>query len=286
MKRLTTAIGVFLTAFGTAVAHELPLGDGHVTSSPRIGYLMSCQMRFNPNAPGSRVNGPWISGSHYDPAKKPIVAGGVSWPSRIRITLRGNERIISANNLPSHPTGIFPIARGSTAFRYDRNPNRIRPQDIVLKLPAKPKIAASPSCVPMGMIGFALSGAAIFNAVDARGRDAPAHEIQDRCNGHPERNGQYHYHDLSPCMKDTRSGPGGQSDLLGYALDGFGIYGKYGENGRLLGDRDLDACHGRTSLVIWNGKPTKIYHYVMSNDFPYSIGCFRGTPVRLHRRFP
>jgi hypothetical protein len=30
--------------------------------------------------------------------------------------------------------------------------------------------------------------------------------------------------------------------------------------------------------VMFNGKKQKMYHYVLNNEYPYSIGCLRGTP--------
>jgi hypothetical protein len=269
-----------LLASTQALAHELPIGDGKVSSKPMAGYVFSCQQRFNPNAPGARASGSWISGNSYDPAKKPVVDGNVKWPSRISISVEGNARIIRANDLPEFPTGNFPVARSDDAFHYDRNPNHVSARNIVLTLPAIPETAKTPSCVPMGMIGFTLSGTALFNALDAAGRDAPAHEIQDACNGHPERTGQYHYHSLSSCFHDKREGNGGHSSLVGYALDGFGIYGNHGENGKLLTNADLDACHGHTHEVVWDGVKMAIYHYHTTDSYPYTIGCFRGRPAR------
>lgn len=264
-----------------ANAHELPLGDGRVSSSPRAGYVYSCQRRFNPNAPGAQASGGWLNEarSTWDPAKKPTVDGNVKWPGKISISLKGSSRVISANGLPKTRTGTFPVGRNDDAYRYDRNPNKIRKQTVLLTLPADPQFAKKTSCVPMGMIGFTVSGTALFNALDARGDDAPAHEIQDHCNGHPEHDGTYHFHNYSGCFSDTRSGPDGTSDLIGYALDGFGIFGMY-ENGRKLTNADLDACHGRTSTVMWDGKPHEIYHYVFTEEYPYTIGCFRGTVSR------
>lgn len=256
-----------------AAGHDqlLPLGDGHLSDAPKVGYLLDCQTMFNTRR--AVHGGPWIKGDEWDPAEKPVVQGDVTWPdSSITITLEGDRRIIRANNLPKHDTGIFPIQADDPAYQYDHNPNSIQTQQILLTLPADPTLANTPSCVPMGMIGFATDGVAIFNAVDAAGRDAVAHEVQDKCHGHPERNGQYHYHGPSPCMPNEMS-----SGLVGYALDGFGIYGmKDASTGRILHDTDLDACHGTTSTVLWNGKPTKIYHYVLTAEYPYTIGCFRG----------
>jgi len=267
----------------TALAHEgraEPLGDGNISTQPQAGYIWSCQQSFNSNAPGAKVNGYWIDGKLWYPDEKIAIQGNILWPnSSISVGLENGARIIRANNLPKHATGQFPVAQNDPAFQYDRNPNSISAQNILLTLPAMPQIAAVPSCVPMGMIGFALSGTAIFNGLDAGGRDAAAHEVQDKCNGHPQMSGQYHYHSYSPCMADASGAAGKHSDLVGYALDGFGIYGLHGEDGRELASKDLDACHGHTHMVMWNGKMQSIYHYHLTRDYPYTLGCFKGTPV-------
>jgi hypothetical protein len=104
----------------------------------------------------------------------------------------------------------------------------------------QPKFADNASCVDMGPIGFLLTGGVFFNALDARGEDAVAHEIQDACQGHPERGGAYHYHSLTTCLEKMIAGDS-HSDLVGYAIDGFGIYGYRGEGGRLLTKADLDS---------------------------------------------
>ncbi len=256
-----------------ARAHDLPLGDGKISTTPRAGYLMSCVRRW----PGGPVHGgPWIRGGEWDPAQKPIVRGRIEWPTHhVSVEAAGAERTISANSLPDHPTGVFPIAPDDPAHRYDPNPNSIRSQRILLLLPRVPTLAPAPTCVPMGMVGFTTDGVAIYNAVDDGGIDAAAHEVQDLCNGHPQHEGQYHYHGPSPCMPNEKT-----SGLVGYALDGFGIYGmKDGATGRILHDDDLDACHGTTSPVMWDGKLVDMYHYVLTPEYPYTIGCFRGTPV-------
>lgn len=254
-------------------AHELPLGDGHISASPRRGYLMSCLTHW-PRGPVH--GGPWINGDHWDPDSKPAVQGQVDWPTHhIAITVQDGERLIVANNLPDHPTGQFPISPSDPVYRYDRNPNRIQPQDILLRLPLGPQVAATPTCVPMGMIGFTTDGVALYNAVDNGGIDAVAHEMQDSCSGHPQRRGQYHYHGPSPCMPDEKT-----SGLVGYALDGFGIYGmRDPASGRILHNGDLDACHGTTGPVEWNGHRVNIYHYVLTEEYPYTVGCFRSAPV-------
>ena len=279
MRRIFCILALALVTTA-AFAHEgsLPLGDGKLSTSPQAGFVYSCQQQFGGG--GAFRDGSWISGSLWYPDKKLHVQGDVAWPNtQISISAENGQRVIRANNLPDHNTGTFPVQQSDPAFQYDRNPNTIREQQILLTLPLEPQAAAQPSCVGMGMIGFSLSGAAIFNALDGAGRDAAAHEIQDKCNGHPEMQGQYHYHSYSPCMKEEGGEKGGASGLIGYALDGFGIYGPYGAGGKEITNADLDACHGRTSPVLWNGKMQNVYHYHMTFEYPYSIGCYKGTPV-------
>jgi hypothetical protein len=254
----------------------LPLGDGRVSTSPRAGYVFSCQSAFGGG--GASATGPWIEGASWYPALKPEVSGSVAWPdARVTIALEGSRRVVRANGLPTHPTGTFPVAPTDAAYAYDRNPNSIRAQDVVLSLPGVPAAAATPSCLGMGSIGFARSGAAIYNALDAGGRDAVAHEIQDHCSGHPQQAGQYHYHSLSGCFDDGAGARGEHSDLVGWARDGYGIYGAKGEGGKTLTNEELDACHGHEHAVVWDGAPLRLYHYHMTAEYPYTVGCYHGV---------
>ncbi len=266
-----------------ATAQRLPLGDGRTSSAPQLGYVMTCSSRF-PGGGGAHRVGEWIDkvNASWDPAAKPQVEGSIAWPNAsISITVEGNERVVRSNNLPAHASGQFPIRPGSAAYDYDRNPNSIREQTVLLRLPAQPQAAAQPGCVGLGMIGFALSGVAIFNAFDAQGRDAPAYEIQDSCNGHPERNGQYHYHDWSPCLaKDAAGRSYTHDELVGWMLDGFPILGPFDAAGKKISNADLDECHGTTGPVRINGQVTQTYHYRFTYEYPYTIGCFKGQRVR------
>ena len=115
---------------------------------------------------------------------------------------------------------------------------------------------------------------------DAQGKDAVAHEVQDRCQGHPECSGAYHYHSLTTCLEGA--GPAGaHSPLVGYALDGFGIHGRHGEGGVVLANADLDECHGHTHEIEWDGRRVSLYHYHATWEYPYTLGCFRGRPQRV-----
>lgn len=255
---------------------KLPLGDNKYSQdSPKKGYLYVCHVSTDGGGAGTK--GPWINGTTWDSTSKLSVAGDVAWPNaKFTSKVEGSNRVFTGNNLPiSHNTGKFPIANSDPAYSYDKNPNTIKEQTLTLSLPENPTVASKPGCIA-GMVGISVTGVTIYSAFDAQMRDAVAHEVQDKCDGHPQQQSQYHYHSLSDCIKDSRSGINGSSDLIGYAFDGFGIYGSY-ENGKELTTNDLDECHGKTSEVMWDGKKVNMYHYVATKDFPYTVSCFKGT---------
>ena len=256
---------------------RLPLGDGRVSTSAKRGHVFACQTV--PGRPGGAAHGgPWIHGSTFDLTAKAVVDGRVHWDGKVRFAVQGSRLVVTGNALPvSTPTGRFPIGRSDDAYAYDRNPNEIGEQVVSLSLPARPTVARSPSCLPMGMIGIATNGVALFNALDDSHRDAVAHETQDLCEGHPQRRSIYHYHSIPPCL--TGSTAKAQERLVGYALDGFPIFGPRGEDAKLLTNAALDACHGHVGWVVLRGKRIRTYHYHATLEYPYTLGCFRGTPI-------
>lgn len=258
---------------------DLPVGDGHyVTSGAKKGYVYVCntQMFVPAGQAGAQTRGPWFSadGTTYDPDAKVHVAGSVNWKQQLSLKLSGGKRVIDTNDLPAHPTGVFPVQQSDPASQYDRNPNSIASQHLVYRVSAKPKVASHPYCMG-GESGVMTTGVALFNGFDAGGRDAGAWEVQDSCSGHPQRTGEYHYHTLSACIANV-----GVTKVIGYALDGFPITGPRIAGGNILTTRNLDACHGITSTIKIGGKRVTMFHYVMTEDFPYSVSCFRAKPIR------
>jgi hypothetical protein len=274
--KATTTTTTTTPTSSTVDPTHLPLGDGKYSSSAKRGYIFTCQQSFDTGAGGAGSKGDWFNsdGSTWDSTKKRIVDGDVKWSSRLTTSVANGWRTFSGNDLPDHGTGVFPIASTDDVYKYDHNPNSINEQVLSVKIPSSPTTAAGPTCI-RGEVGISLTGAAIFDGFDAGGRDAVAWEAQDSCGGHPQREGAYHYHNLTKCIADPGTG---QSNLLGYAYDGFGIYGNRGPNGKAMTNADLDECHGTTSPVMWDGKLVTMYHYVATQEFPYTVGCFRGTP--------
>ncbi len=257
-----------LAAVSSLDIHALPIGDGKYSTASKRGYVYSCQTAFSGG--GAFASGSWISGATWDATKKPTVDGSVTWPNAaFAIAKSGVSRTFTSNALPkNHATGTFPISASDDAYMYDRNPNSIAAQSLSFTLPVSPVVAANPSCVG-GEVGIATSGVPIFNGFDAGGRDAVAHEIQDSCGGHPQVSGMYHYHGPSACVAT------GDSELFGYAFDGFGIFSNV-ESGKSLTNDDLDECHGHSHAISWDGVMTTMYHYHLTKEFPYTVGCFRG----------
>ncbi len=254
----------------SALAQSLPVGDGHVSDHPKSGYVYACRERFRGG--GARHDGPWFHGDTWNPMEKPHVSGHVMWPdASFSLTPDGGDLRVESNGLPvKEPTGIFPISPSDSVYRYDTNPNHVGVQHLDFQIPLHPVVAERASCLPMGMIGFTVTGVAFYSALDDAGRDAAAHEIQDDCDGHPQANAQYHYHNASPCI------PGVESDeVVGWALDGFPILGLKNADGSYVTDAELDACHGRRGKVVVDGR-TYDYAYHLTREYPYTLGCFSG----------
>lgn len=258
----------------------LPLGTDFVsTTAAAVGGLYVCDAG-NPNGGGAFAVGPWIdeAAGTWDATRKVVVQGELPWPmAEYAESVDGSTRTISSNGLPvGMVSGIFPIAADDPAYAYDRNPNSIAETDISVTLPVAPVVAESATCLPKGTIGVGKNGVALFAPIDVLNRDAVAYETQDVCDGHPERGSTYHYHDVPSCIRNATSGA---STVVGFAWDGFPIVVERNAAGEFPTNADLDECHGRVSPIDLDGAIVEIYHYSVTAEFPYFIGCYRGTPV-------
>lgn len=252
---------------------ELPLGDGRISNGPKKRYIYSCQTTFT-SAPSS--NDPWIHGDTWDANQKPVVSGSVPWPkATLDIHILGAIRFIIGDALPYQTqTGEFP-ATGSA--------DKIVPQSLSFELSNDPTVAKTASCVPAnGIVGMAANGVPIYSGINQYGQDAMAHDSLDSCSGHPDSTGLYHYYDPIGCVP----GAAQNNTLIGFAMDGFGIYSMFGQNGKEITNADLDECHGTTGEVPWNGRTVNMYHYVVTREYPYTVGCFKGSPIRIKPKEP
>jgi hypothetical protein len=186
--------------------------------------------------------------------------------------------IIRTKGLPNHPTGKFP----QPGFGPDSNPNFIQEHDRTYYIPLDPKVNPnhiattmdnSNHALPMGPIGVAVNGVVFFNPFDAQSTDATS--MMDRCCGHPSPDNTYHYHKYPICLNSPWSDEGNaHSPLIGWAFDGFPIYGPYESAGVMAKD-----VTGASALNDFNMQwdSTRGWHYhVTPGKFPYIIGGFWG----------
>ena len=189
------------------------------------------------------------------------------------LVLSHNEThlMMDSQGYPNHPTAIFPNSG---------NPNRIEIQKFRFQLPLEPKLNDHITRLPMGPIGTAVNGVVYFNPFEQGGMNAVEGYSEvwlDSCCGHPQQTGVYHYHKYPVCVKSPFKDNGKQhSPVIGFAFDGFPIYGPYESEGLMakdaVGDQTLDACNGHTDSV-------RGYHYhVTPGRFPYIIGGYAGVP--------
>lgn len=222
---------------------------------------------------------------------------------------------------PPHPAnGAYPAPELSAMCTDDRlivqsngipgyefqpiTPNDLQAHDLQFEVPLNPVEAGAPATIPLlGTVAFAINGLPIFGPNEAEFPDPygdPIHNgIMDFCLGHTAMAGRYHYHGLLvECL--VGDVPAGEpSPIIGFALDGYPIYGPVGcldddcdevvrldsgwvqtgdpatyawDNHEYMPSDDpavLDECNGRIG-------PDGNYRYHATDTFPYVLGCYRG----------
>lgn len=193
--------------------------------------------------------------------------------SAVTVTVDGTSVVLRSTGVPDHTSPYW--GAGNALYEAPHagmqvNPNRIATQSLVLRVPLSPA-SATPSDTPMGPMGLAINGVALFNQY-AAGRSPLTNEIIsfDRYNGHPQQTGQYHYH-LEPLWLTSRDGA---AALIGVLLDGYPVYGPRETGGAL--PTGLDTCNGHTHATADVASGT--YHYHVTATVPYISGCFAGRP--------
>jgi len=197
----------------------------------------------------------------------------------VTVSFDATSMIIHSHGIPNHPTARFPADRESG----NGNPNSIQEQDETFYVPLDPRVNLkhivttrdnSNHALPMGPIGIAVNGVVFFNPFDMGNRDAS--DLMDRCCGHPNQDNQYHYHKYPICLNSPWADDGkAHSPLIGWAFDGFPIYGPY--ESRDLMAKDAGGEHAINAFNM-HFDPERGWHYhVTPGVFPYLIGGYWGT---------
>ena len=272
--------------------------------------------------------GPWVKDFNGDGNGYTANSNGVSSPGgggsgpwfqcEVSVTVQNNEMVVESNGIPNHDflstMGCCAPEKDYTST-YPLNPvNDTTGGHDTTNCPAS---AGRWECVPdRGTVAMSVNGAPIFGPEEGPGGDAVALHFEyfneDRqpitlgwCTGHSAGQGGYHYHYDANCvywepeagetMEDYDSSKiksDEHSPIIGWAFDGYPIYGMYGYNddqtslkaitssyaiertqeggdqgyngiddwNYVAGVGDLDECNGRFGPTP--EYPDGIYHYV------------------------
>jgi hypothetical protein len=196
----------------------------------------------------------------------------------VTVEFSPDAMIIHTKSLPNHPTAKFP----ETGNGAQSNPNYITERIRTYYIPLNPKVNPrhivtaddnSNHALPMGPIGIAVNGVVFFNPFDANSQDASSY--MDRCCGHPAPDGIYHYHKYPICIDSPWSDDGKEhSPLIGWAFDGFPIYGPFQSENTLA--KDIKGAEALNDFNL-HFDPERGWHYhVTPAKFPYIIGGYWG----------
>lgn len=185
-------------------------------------------------------------------------------PFAEKLKFRSDEDFlyVESNGMPDHPMMI-----GIRAWQQQVPLPQAYAGNNAWRIPLHPKMAANPvsakTALFRGAIALAVNGIPIFNPIKNDGRTDTliAGELDD-FGGHCGRGDDYHYH-IGPVHLEKIVGKG---NPIGYALDGYPLYGYTDANGKE--PRDLDKFNGRME----NGQ----YRYYSTKKYPYINGGMRG----------
>jgi len=90
----------------------------------------------------------------------------------------------------------------------------------------------------------------------------------DICGGHAGRGDDYHYHVKPVCMIEQMQNKD-QNPIIGWAFDGYPIYGDNNPDGSVIKGGGLDVCNGQKDDNFG-------YRYHTSADAPYIVQCLMG----------
>ena len=194
----------------------------------------------------------------------------------VQVDFTASDMMIKTVNLPNHATGIFP--------GYLRNPNFIQEKNLNFTIPLNPQPNPAAkamnnkntnNALPKGPTGLAVNGVIFYNPFDAGTEEAV--NIMDRCCGHPDPGSFYHYHKYPVCARSPFEDAGHEhSPLIGWAFDGFPVYGPYEGNGEMA----MDSKKNPLNEFNIHSDPDRGWHYHVSpGKFPYIIGGFWGQVV-------
>jgi hypothetical protein len=214
----------------------------------------------------------------------------VEWPDNVTVTIdeAAGTWTVTTNGRPSHDTPeqyLLPKAgvNAATVTIDILEPGSAPNQEVQdsWTLPLVPTRSAAAHDM-FGAMGISISGGWINDPYEGDQTTIASENnfiidgvsFIDDCGGHFNPMG-YHYHGIPFCVVAIIDTDGEHSRILGFAADGFPMYGSQDVDG--AAPTDLDDCRGHFGPTP--EYPDGVYHYHLTNEFPYTMLCLSGTPA-------
>lgn len=162
-----------------------------------------------------------------------------------------------------------------------QNPNTLSAHSYTINFASSPDTTATPM-MGIAVVGLSLNGVPIFGNFAAPGDDIYMEAMTfDRCGGHPEGTGAYHYHAEPYSITDD------DDRFVGVLRDGYPVYGRKDPDGTYP---TVDAHGGHTGATV-DSPATPVYHYHVNQQTStgkftlgekqwfLTTGTFRGAPA-------
>lgn len=257
-----------------------------------------------------------LAGCQEEAKSSVDVASAVSatgWGDNVSITARDGSFVYSSDGYPNHALNaeyILPDDGTTCVPHPTADCSHIEPlSTAIAAVPIDIEITTTPtkvdnlSTTPFGSMGVMISGVAVFNPYEGDGvtvamnanftltnDDGVEVPFMDACNGHPSPSPvkSYHYHGLPPCVTEQVDDADGPSHIIGFAYDGFPVYGDRDIDGEMIDPDTLDECNGIESPTP--EFPDGIYHYVLLEVMTEqsTIRCLHGKldgPLAAYQYF-
>ncbi|MEP3331055.1 YHYH protein [Sedimentitalea sp.] len=189
----------------------------------------------------------------------------------VTVTCTETHAVISSDTYPDHDmmTGIVGTNEQVPVPAEYGAPILLSPTLGTVPLTRDAALGVAVNGVPI----YDYTGGGEMNQTDLAHHQAQHDTLQtqqlDVCGGHAGRGDDYHYHASPTCMIEQMENAGDDA-IIGWAFDGFPIYGDNNPDGTAIADGDLGLCNGQPDEAFG-------YRYHTSPDAPYIVQCLMGV---------
>ena len=198
------------------------------------------------------------------------------------VTAAGFDDSVSVNCTDTHATfqsDTYPDHELMTGIVATNEQVPVPARAYAAPIPLNPTLGSQPQTRDAAL-GVAVNGVPIFDYTGGGEMsldDLTHHQQQhdtlqtqqlDVCGGHAGRGDDYHYHVKPVCMIDQMANAGDDA-IIGWAFDGFPIYGDNNPDSTPVAVDALDMCNGQPDETFG-------YRYHTTREAPYIIQCLMG----------